>query len=81
MALSNLLKNAAHAVRSITHRRPKIGLWVRRERAVVEVVVEDNGDGMTPETVERLKDFPAFFTTKGEHGSGLGAVFDGEDSA
>ena len=39
-------------------------------RPVVEVVVEDNGPGITPEAMAHL--FEPFFSTKGARGTGLG---------
>ena len=39
-------------------------------RRYVRVRVEDNGQGMTPEVVQRI--FDPFFTTKGSEGTGLG---------
>jgi signal transduction histidine kinase len=49
-------------------------LWEAEEqrglRSVVEIAVEDNGRGMTPEDLAQL--FEPFFTTKGARGTGLG---------
>lgn len=65
-ALLNLLRNAAQATRPSDH------ILVRATRlggmAVVEI--EDTGEGMNPDTLERI--FTPFFTTKGPNGMGLG---------
>jgi C4-dicarboxylate-specific signal transduction histidine kinase len=66
--LLNLLKNAAHAVRN----RPEghITLSVAEVEGRAQIVVADNGCGMTPEVAQRI--WEPFFTTKGEEGTGLG---------
>jgi C4-dicarboxylate-specific signal transduction histidine kinase len=66
--LLNLLKNAAHAVR----KRPDghITLSVAEVEGRAQIVVADNGCGMTPEIAQRI--WEPFFTTQGEEGTGLG---------
>lgn len=44
--------------------------WVHPDREGVRITIADNGSGMSPEVRERL--FEAFFTTKGDTGTGLG---------
>jgi len=39
-------------------------------RAGVAIIINDHGSGITPEDLDRI--FQPFFTTKGEHGTGLG---------
>jgi len=70
--LLNLVKNAMEA-----SNYDRNDSWVKvRARPLdeqrYEVVVEDNGIGMTPEVKARL--FEAFFSTKGQKGTGLGLL-------
>jgi len=69
-ALINLVLNSRDAIvdngRVILRTRPRetsAGTWV-------ELEVEDDGPGMSPEIKEKI--FEPFFTTKGELGTGLG---------
>lgn len=66
--LLNLLKNAAHAVRNRTDGH--ITLSVAEVAGRAQIVVADNGCGMTPDVAQRI--WEPFFTTKGEEGTGLG---------
>lgn len=68
-AVLNLLVNAAEAMDG--HEPGRIDVRVRRDRDAVVLEVEDNGRGMSPETLARAAD--PFYTTKdvGE-GTGLG---------
>ena len=69
--LINLLKNATEATSSLAS--PKIKCACRTEekkgRNIVVLSVEDNGQGILPEVMERI--FVPFFTTK-KNGSGIG---------
>jgi len=72
---TNLISNAAEAsapgntieivarIVSSTHGRP-------HPRPGVAVIINDHGTGITPADLDRI--FQPFFTTKGEHGTGLG---------
>jgi PAS domain S-box-containing protein len=69
--LVNLIRNGVEAVRSIGVPVAKIKVNVRthEELNMAEVVIQDNGPGLTKEAVGRI--FEPFFTTK-PHGIGMG---------
>ena len=67
----NLLKNAMEAVLETPTRQGEIAIRVVRRPREIVVTVTDDGIGMSPETLERLRRRPEFFTTKPE-GLGLG---------
>jgi len=76
--LLNLINNAFYAVNEKFHRlkdgnsyEPTVSVSTRKINQSVEIIVEDNGDGMPPELRDKI--FQPFFTTKptGE-GTGLG---------
>ncbi|MFA6599783.1 MAG: ATP-binding protein [Candidatus Omnitrophota bacterium] len=71
-ALLNLVKNAMEA--SDTKKTESfVRVRVRRkDRDRYQILVEDNGLGMSEEVRARI--FQAFFTTKGERGTGLGLM-------
>lgn len=66
-ALGNLLSNALDAVPSETG-------WIKVTCACVgkqvEIQIQDNGSGISPEHLQRI--FEPYFTTKGKSGTGLG---------
>jgi signal transduction histidine kinase len=66
--LVNLLKNAAHAIRDRFDGH--IELIVSSKDSHAELIVADNGHGMTAEVQQRI--WETFFTTKGTEGTGLG---------
>ena len=70
---TNLIDNAADAVRSSGRSDGLVLLRVSSSGDAVVVEVEDNGDGIPPEVIPRI--FDAFFTTK-PPGSGAGLGLD-----
>jgi signal transduction histidine kinase len=64
---SNLILNAIHAM-------SEGGVLTIKTREVsnqgIEISVRDKGTGITAENLERV--FEPFFSTKGEHGNGIG---------
>ncbi len=66
-ALQNLLVNAVEAVQPGTGR---VKVWCRCDGGQVELGVEDNGCGMSPEQIKRSVE--PFFSTKPGTGTGLG---------
>ena len=69
-SMVNLLVNAADALEEVAPERRWIRVEFRRSGPEVWVVVEDGGPGIPDDVAPRL--FEAFFTTKGEKGTGLG---------
>lgn len=67
-AILNLLANAVDAVRHVPE--PRVSVSLARDGARALLMVGDNGPGIPPNVARRL--FDAFFTTKGEKGTGLG---------
>jgi signal transduction histidine kinase len=68
--LLNLVRNAIDAMKVVTSLERKLLLKTRRiDPHRVEVVVKDNGPGISEDAVEHL--FDAFFSTK-ESGMGMG---------
>lgn len=69
--LINLMINAADAVEGLEQRRPEVIIRTAQLPGEIELVVEDNGCGMSPETLAHACD--EFYTTKPRgKGSGLG---------
>jgi signal transduction histidine kinase len=68
-----LLNLVVNAIEAVSDRGGKISIEGRRTNDRIELVVSDNGRGMSGETLERI--FEPFFTNKrgaGEPGTGLG---------
>ncbi len=69
--IMNLLLNAADACDGVTDRKALIILKTHYQNDMALLTVQDNGNGMSEETVRKI--FQPFFTTKGEKGgTGLG---------
>lgn len=68
----NILKNS---VESISGKEGKITLKVRVDGKQVEVIVSDNGEGMSEEELDKMKEM--FYTTK-KNGTGLGVALSNE---
>jgi two-component system NtrC family sensor kinase len=77
----NLIVNACDAIREQQERQNTTDLGeiviacratppVSGEPKMIDIVISDNGSGMSDETITKL--FEPFFTTKGEKGTGLG---------
>lgn len=67
-AVLNLIVNAIDAVRA--RPSPRVVVTVETTEKAATITVRDNGEGISPSSQRKL--FDAFFTTKGEHGTGLG---------
>lgn len=67
-AVLNLIVNAIDAVRA--RPSPKVVVSVEATEMAATITVRDNGEGIPASSQRKL--FDAFFTTKGEHGTGLG---------
>lgn len=67
--LTNLVDNAAEAMKDSLVKEIQISTHAAEERDTVEVVVSDTGHGVTPELKEKL--FMPYFSTK-KRGTGLG---------
>jgi two-component system, NtrC family, sensor kinase len=66
----NLLVNALEALPEGREAQAEVAVSLRREAQAALVEVEDNGQGMAPDVLDRL--FDPFFTTKPDGGTGLG---------
>ncbi|RMH69519.1 MAG: GAF domain-containing protein [Gemmatimonadetes bacterium] len=65
---TNLLNNSIQALENQPD--PTITVRMKKEDSQIEIQFEDNGGGMSPETLQHALE--PFFTTKGVHGKGLG---------
>ncbi|MFM8378060.1 MAG: ATP-binding protein [Planctomycetia bacterium] len=69
-AVLNVVTNALDAVENRPEPRVEIRIELDREAGFVRVIVADNGEGMSPETLAEI--FNLFVSTKGSRGTGLG---------
>lgn len=65
--LLNIVRNACE---SITHSDAKVTVSLKGHPDTVQVIVDDEGSGISPEVLPRLFEFGV--TTKGTHGNGMG---------
>lgn len=69
--LTNVLVNAAHAVRDVDRPVHRVRISARSDEETVAIVVADTGPGIAPDDIERI--FDPFYTTKRQDfGTGLG---------
>ncbi len=69
--LTNVLVNAAHAVREVDRRVHRVRISARADDEAVAIVVSDTGPGIAPDDIDRI--FDPFYTTKRQDlGTGLG---------
>jgi signal transduction histidine kinase/ActR/RegA family two-component response regulator len=69
--LTNILVNAAHAIREVHRPAHRVRITVRADTEAVAISIADTGPGIAPESIERI--FDPFYTTKREGaGTGLG---------
>lgn len=68
--LLNLIDNARDALEQISLEKPYIRIRCHQEEKEVVIEVEDNAGGIPKESMKEL--FDAYYTTKGEEGSGTG---------
>jgi len=67
-ALLNIIKNAWEAMHDISEKKWNIEASASEDNVVIRIT--DFGPGIPPDLVKQL--FRPFFTTKGDHGTGLG---------
>jgi len=69
--LTNVLVNAAHAVREVDRKVHRVRISARADDEAVAIVVSDTGPGIAPDDIDRI--FDPFYTTKRQDlGTGLG---------
>ena len=66
----NVVTNALDAVENRPDPRVDIRVEIDRPAGLVRIVIADNGEGMTAETLAEI--FNLFVSTKGSRGTGLG---------
>ena len=70
--IGNLIENAFDSFRSVPDREHTVSVYLQEGEALI-IMVDDNGCGMTEETIERV--LQGSYTSKGEgHGVGLGLI-------
>lgn len=69
-AVLNVVTNAIDAVESRDNGEVRLSLQIAPQSQLVEVEIEDNGEGIDPEHLERI--FSVFESKKGARGTGLG---------
>ena len=69
-AILNVVTNAIDAVESREGGRVVVSLQATPQTGAVELTIEDNGDGIASENLERI--FSVFESKKGARGTGLG---------
>ena len=69
-AVLNVVTNALDAVENRPDPRVDIQVEIDRPAGLVRIVIADNGEGMTAETLAEI--FNLFVSTKGSRGTGLG---------
>ncbi|MCG6794204.1 sensor histidine kinase [Geobacillus sp. YHL] len=68
--LGNLIENAFDAFRGVTDREKEIYISLEQNEEICSLSVEDNGQGIAREHIDRI--FDEGFSTKGESGRGIG---------
>ena len=69
-AVLNVVTNAIDAVESRENGEVRLSLHVEPQTQLVELAIEDNGEGIATENLERI--FSVFESKKGARGTGLG---------
>ena len=69
--LTNVLINAAHAIREVERPVHRVRIHARADEDFVAISISDTGPGIPPESLERIFD-PFFSTKRQEIGTGLG---------
>ncbi|MCA1021201.1 sensor histidine kinase [Halobacillus litoralis] len=70
LILGNLIENAFHAFEGIQQDEKTIRVAVLQDEETCSIIVEDNGMGMSPSISRQM--YTKGFSTKGDHGSGIG---------
>ncbi|WP_242520302.1 ATP-binding protein [Halobacillus kuroshimensis] len=70
LILGNLIENAFHSFEGIQQDEKTIRVTVIQDDETCSIIVEDNGMGMSPSVSRQM--YKKGFSTKGDHGSGIG---------